>query len=107
MRVFLNSENKKLIKEDELRTQFSELKINEPEEYDYSFEDYINVCCDKNGVLEEVADTFKKRLEDILQKCSKLGILHGYDLKDSTLIIYDDLYGWDDYKPSENCSMHG
>lgn len=43
-----------LVTEDELRRDFEELKREEPEEYWYSFEDYIRNCTDKNGTLTEI-----------------------------------------------------
>lgn len=43
-----------LVTEEELRRDFEELKREEPEEYWYSFEDYIRVCTGKNGTLTEI-----------------------------------------------------
>ena len=43
-----------LVTEDELRRDFEELKREEPEEYRYSFEDYIRACTGKNGTLTEI-----------------------------------------------------
>lgn len=42
------------VTEDELRRDFEELKREEPEEYWYSFEDYIRNCTGKNGTLTEI-----------------------------------------------------
>lgn len=42
------------VTEDELRRDFEELKRNEPEEYFYSFEDYVDMCTGKHGTLTEI-----------------------------------------------------
>lgn len=42
------------VTEDELRRNFEELKLDDPEEYFYTFEDYIDMCTGKNGTLTEI-----------------------------------------------------
>lgn len=43
-----------LVTEDELRRDFEELKREEPEETDYTFEEYLAMCTGKNGTLTEI-----------------------------------------------------
>lgn len=43
-----------LVTESELRRDFEELKLDDPEEYFYTFEDYIDMCTGKNGTLTEI-----------------------------------------------------
>lgn len=42
------------VTEDELRRDFEELKLDDPEEYFYTFEDYIDMCTGKHGTLTEI-----------------------------------------------------
>lgn len=42
------------VTEGELRRDFEELKLDDPEDYFYTFEDYIAVCTGKNGTLTEI-----------------------------------------------------
>lgn len=53
MRLF-KDENGHLITEQELRQEFGMLKLIDPDNYDYSFENYIRNCTDKNGTLTEL-----------------------------------------------------
>lgn len=45
-----------LVTESELRRDFEELKLDDPEEYFYTFEDYIGMCTGKNGTLTEITE---------------------------------------------------
>ena len=45
-----------LVTESELRRDFEELKLDDPEEYFYTFEDYIGMCTSKNGTLTEITE---------------------------------------------------
>lgn len=42
------------ITEDELRRDFEELKREDPEEYFYTFGEYVDMCTGKNGTLTEI-----------------------------------------------------
>lgn len=53
MRLFKDEEGH-LITEQELRQEFGMLKLVDPDSYDYSFENYIRNCTDKNGTLTEL-----------------------------------------------------
>lgn len=53
MRLF-KDEQGHLITEQELRQEFGLLKLIDPDSYDYSFENYIRNCTDKNGTLTEL-----------------------------------------------------
>lgn len=66
-RKFIDNETDKIITIEELKIVFEELKTEQPEEYNYSFEDYIKNCTDKNGTLTEL-DEFNtvEELADIL-----------------------------------------
>lgn len=54
MNIFIDTEAMRFVTEKELRQQFEQLKREQPEEYDYTFERYIQNCTSKNGTLEEV-----------------------------------------------------
>lgn len=53
MRLF-KDEHGHLITEQELRKEFGMLKLIDPYNYNYSFENYIRNCTDKNGTLTEL-----------------------------------------------------
>lgn len=55
MKLYIDTENGKIITEDDLRIEFDGLKAQSPEEYPYSFAAYVRNCTDKNGTLEEVS----------------------------------------------------
>lgn len=54
MKLFRDTENGNIITEEALLREFTELKQNSPEEYSYSFGEYVKNCTSKNGFLEEV-----------------------------------------------------
>ena len=54
MNIFIDTESMRFVTEKELRQQFEQLKREQPEEYDYTFEQYVQNCTSKNGTLEEV-----------------------------------------------------
>ena len=53
MRLF-KDEQGHFITEQELRQEFGLLKLIDPDNYDYSFENYLRNCTDKNGTLTEL-----------------------------------------------------
>ena len=53
MRLF-KDERGHLITEQELRQEFGMLKLIDPDNYNYSFENYNRNCIDKNGTLTEL-----------------------------------------------------
>lgn len=53
MRLF-KDERGHLITEQELRQEFGMFKLINPDNYDYSFENYIRNCTDKNGTLSDL-----------------------------------------------------
>ena len=55
MKLYIDTENGKIITEDDLRIEFDGLKAQSPDEYSYSFAAYVRNCTDKNGTLEEVS----------------------------------------------------
>jgi ABC-type Zn uptake system ZnuABC Zn-binding protein ZnuA len=56
MRKFLD-ERGYIITLDELQKEFIELQQENPDEYNYSFNEYIKNCTCKNGTLTEIKDT--------------------------------------------------
>lgn len=62
MRIFID-EMGHCLTEAMLRQEFELLKLEQPEEYNYTFEEYIKNCLGKNGTLTELcprAQEFKK-----------------------------------------------
>ena len=47
MNIFIDTEAMRFVTEKE------QLKLEQPEEYNYTFEQYIQNCTSKNGTLEE------------------------------------------------------
>lgn len=54
MRKFLDTENGVEITIAELEAEFEQLKREQPTEYNYSFDEYLNNCTSKNGFLCEL-----------------------------------------------------
>ena len=54
MNIFIDTEAMRFVTEKELRQEFEQLKQEQPEEYAYTFEQYVQNCTSKNGTLEEV-----------------------------------------------------
>ena len=59
MRKFRDTNTGEIITEEELRKEFEELKEETPEEYDYSFNQYLLNCTSKNGMLIEITNENK------------------------------------------------
>jgi len=56
MRKFRDLEFDIIVTEEELLRTFKHLQREQPDEYNYSFENYIRNCTDKNGTLEEIRE---------------------------------------------------
>lgn len=54
MRKFKDIETGCIISEEALAQEFDDLRTDDPNEYDYSFEQYIRNCTAKNGFLKEI-----------------------------------------------------
>lgn len=52
--IYIDSETGAKITDEELMDEFEALKAESPEEYDYSFREYLRNCLSKNGFLEEL-----------------------------------------------------
>lgn len=59
MRKFRDTNTGEIITEEELRKEFEELKKETPEEYGYSFNQYLLNCTSKNGMLIEITNKNK------------------------------------------------
>lgn len=59
MRKFRDTNTGEIITEEDLRNEFEELKKETPEEYDYSFNQYLLNCTSKNGMLTETTNENK------------------------------------------------
>ena len=59
MRKFRDISTGEIITEEELRKEFEKLKKETPEEYDYSFNQYLLNCTSKNGMLAETTNENK------------------------------------------------
>lgn len=56
MRKFRDLEFDIIVTEEELLRTFKHLQREQPDEYNYSFENYIRNCADKDGTLEEIRE---------------------------------------------------
>lgn len=59
MRKFRDTNTGEIITEEDLRKEFEKLKKETPEEYDYSFNQYLLNCTSKNGMLTEITNEDK------------------------------------------------
>ena len=51
-KLYRCTESGEILTEAQLKAEFETLKAEEPETYDYNFEDYIKNCTSKNVFLE-------------------------------------------------------
>lgn len=87
MRKFRDTNTGEIISEEELRKEFEELKKENPEEYDYSFNQYLLNCSE---TLEEVRQWFEnakmiyslKELPKIGENSNWLGLVVSVELYD-------------------------
>ena len=56
MKKFRDLEFDIIVTEEELLRTFKHLQREQPDEYNYSFENYIRNCIDKDGTLEEIRE---------------------------------------------------
>ena len=74
MRKFRDLEFDTIVTEEELLKTFKHLQREQPDEYNYSFENYISNCIDKDGTLEEVREWIgNAKVVDSLADLPKIG----------------------------------
>ena len=52
MKLFRDTENGETLTESQIKAEFETLKAEEPETYNYNFNEYLKNCTSKNGFLE-------------------------------------------------------
>ncbi len=92
MRKFRDTNTGEIITEEDLRKEFEELKKENPEEYDYSFNQYLLNCSE---TLEEVDCGIRKwignaRIVDSLAALPKVGERDKYRGLCVSVELYDD-----------------
>ena len=74
MRKFRDLEFDIIVTEEELLKTFKHLQREQPDEYNYSFENYIRNCTDKDGTLSEIRQWVgNARIIDSLADLPKIG----------------------------------
>ena len=53
-RIFIDSESNDIVTESQLRDEFAQLQAENPQEYSFTFSEYIGNCTAKNGTLTEI-----------------------------------------------------
>lgn len=100
MRKFRDLEFDTIVTEDDLRRTFEHLRRERPDEYNYSFENYIRNCTDEDGTLEEIQEEEIRewignaKVVDSLADLPKIGEKDPYRGLCVSVEIYDDR---DDY----------
>ena len=70
MKLFRDTENGYIMSESELMQEFEALKAEQPDEYDYTFAEYVKNCTSKNGFLEAFeGETIVERAAAYLDSC--------------------------------------
>lgn len=88
MRKFRDTNTGEIITEEELRKEFEELKKETPEEYDYSFNQYLLNCSE---TLEEIRQWVgNARIIDSLADLPKIGEMDKYRGLCVSVELYDD-----------------
>ena len=95
MRKFRDLEFDTIVTEEELLKTFKHLQREQPDEYNYSFENYIRNCIDKDGTLSEIRPRVgNARIIDSLADLPKIGERDKYRGPCVSVELYDDQ---DDY----------
>ena len=95
MRKFRDLEFDTIVTEEELLKTFKHLQKEQPDEYNYSFENYIRNCTDKDGTLSEIRQwAGNARIIDSLAALPKIGARAKYRGLCVSVELYEDQ---DDY----------
>ena len=95
MRKFRDLEFNIIVTEEELLRTFKHLQKEQPDEYNYSFENYIRNCTDKDGTLEEIREWVgNAKVVDSLADLPKIGEKEPYRGLCVSVELYEDQ---DDY----------
>ena len=106
MRKFRDTNTGEIIAEEELRKEFEELKKETPEEYDYSFNQYLLNCTSKNGMLTETTNENKnienekenRTMKTYDEKVEAIkNIIEGMDESDAVALHNEYCYETNDY----------
>lgn len=88
MRKFRDTNTGEIITEEDLRKEFEELKKEEPEEYDYSFNQYLLNCSE---MLDEIPEWIvNARVVDSLADLPKIGERDKYRGLCVSVELYND-----------------
>ena len=91
MRKFRDLEFDIIVTEEELLRTFKHLQREQPGEYNYSFENYIRNCINKNGTLEETREWIgNAKVVDSLADLPKIGERDKYRGLCVFVELYDD-----------------
>ena len=91
MRKFRDLEFDIIVTEEELLRTFKHLQREQPDEYNYSFENYIRNCVDKDGTLEEIREWVgNAKVVDSLADLPKIGERDKYRGLCVSVELYDD-----------------
>lgn len=91
MRKFRDLEFDIIVTEEELLKTFKYLQREQPDEYNYSFENYIRNCTDKDGTLEEIRERVgNAKVIDSLADLPKIGERDKYRGLCVSVELYDD-----------------
>lgn len=91
MRKFRDLEFDIIVTEEELLRTFKHLQREQPDEYNYSFENYIRNCTDKNGTLEEIREWVgNAKVIDSLTDLPKIGERDPYRGLCVSVGLYED-----------------
>ena len=91
MRKFKDLEFDIIVTEGELLRTFKHLQREQPDEYNYSFENYIRNCTDKDGTLKEIREWVgNAKVVDSLADLPKIGERDKYRGLCVSVELYDD-----------------
>lgn len=91
MRKFRDLEFDIIVTEEELLRTFKHLQRERADEYNYSFENYIRNCVDKDGTLEEIREWVENvNVVDSLADLPKIGERDKYRGLCVSVELYED-----------------
>ena len=75
MKMYYDENANCLVSEEQIKKEFIQLKAEQPNEYDYTFEEYLNNCLSKNGFLREASyyliDYYTEEIIDVFTDVDK------------------------------------
>lgn len=75
MKMYYDENADCFVSEEQIKKEFIQLKAEQPNEYDYTFEEYLNNCLSKNGFFHKASyyliDYYTEKIIDVFTDVDK------------------------------------